>query len=733
MIHRNYRESKFVPHMIVALAMGCVLLPSSARADVEFGRVTLMAGAPRMVGESIRMVQTVFSGRVIETGESDATGLMAGDVVFHIGPNSNVTVVDEPGVKRINVQRGYVVFYTDSSSRTAVVAETPFGFLTATPDMLEENGSGWFSVRHDLAQANAGPAVSTFAAMEGTSKVEGTNPQAGPHKLIGGQRWRIVQGAIPGAPEEGDERSDAENLRDRLHRETAESARSQVDNLSSLAMEDMGALGRQLPTDVINQEGQGVLDVSGANQDRLTSETAQQNPEPPVEFIPEVEVMRVFPVADPAVIPAGSPQRATGAYVSYDGIITDPNFNQYLTAVGPDPAFQPNYLTELPNGGFSYIQLAGPNAELAETGGAMFLAEEQGAASGWAVYTPSQALGDAGYDQASSLTSVVTEGLRAIAHGEHLSGGGRIGGDGVNPDTAFASAATGQVQLNSNPPPGYPQLDLSYDTTGLTAGGEPLSDQIAALGAGRNPQTLSEQGPQLLFVSSGTTDARGQPNANSFNFDGDPIEPTDLDLPGDRTVTTDSSGAPSLARPLQPDGRNTVGIQFAGTGATIAVIHHTGLRAASEEPVAQSDHFEIVRGDRFSVVQWRADQRVNGADGQPVELEDLNDSPDLRNELFTLIGREVNDLTPPDEFTIYGQAVAQPDSNLRRSLEPAQGRLVRSGTAFGRRDSAVQKGHYSVSKQALKIRPLRSASGRLFRGVPSTNNRQYVGRVRPRR
>lgn len=718
---------------VTALALSCILASGVVRASDEFGRVTLMAGAPKMVGESIRPLQAIFSGRVLETGESDAAGLMVEDVVFHIGPNSRVTVLDEPGVKRIVIEKGYVVLYTDAESKTTVIAETPFGRLTSEPGSTPEGSSGWYSVRHDPERANVGPAVSTFAAMEGSTEVVGTAPEAGPYTLRSGQRWRIVQGRIPGPPEEGDERTDAEELRDTLHRQAAETAHAQIGDLTELATENIVPSLQALPENVITPEDQGIFDVNAANQDRLPSDVPTQAPElaPPIE--PEVETVMVFAFADPRAIPAGTPETATAPFVSYDGIVANPDWNRFLTAVGAEPAFQPEYVTEFANGGFSYIQLAGPDAQLVDNGGEVFLAAEQGTATGWAIFTPTVAIGDAGFSPSSNLTDVVTEGFRAIAFGEHLTSGGTIGGDGVDPSTGFARVTDGEVQLNPDAPPGFPQLDLTFDTTGLTVGGEAVADQIAALGAGLDPQQLGQSGPELLFVSSGTTDARGQDGANGFNFDGDPIEPTSLDLPGDRTVVTDNSGAAGVATPLASDGRNTVGIQFAGTGPTVAVIHNTGLRSTSNGTVAQSEHFEVVRGDRSSIVQWRADQRVIGADGEPLELEDLNDRPDLRNELFALIGREVNSLTPPDTFTVAGPSVAEPDSFLRRSLHRTPGRLVRGRTAFGRRDRSLFKGHSIVAKRALPLRSLRPAGGRLILGASTPSSRRHIGRVSARR
>ena len=64
-----------------------------ASAQDEVGQVTLLAGAPRMVGESIRPLQAILTGQQLETGESDAAGVLVEDIVFHVGVNSDVSVM----------------------------------------------------------------------------------------------------------------------------------------------------------------------------------------------------------------------------------------------------------------------------------------------------------------------------------------------------------------------------------------------------------------------------------------------------------------------------------------------------------------------------------------------------------------------------------------------------------------------------------------------------------------
>ncbi|MFQ5463157.1 MAG: hypothetical protein ACE5E5_11100 [Phycisphaerae bacterium] len=694
----------------------------SSQARQEVGRVTMMAGAPRMVGESIRPLQPILSGRMLETGDADAAGVMVEDLVFHIGPNSQVAVHDEPGGKRFVIEQGYVVLYADAGTRATAIVETPFGRLTFSPELLGEGGSGWYSVRHDPQQSNVKPAVSTFAAMEGPVEVAGTAPQAGPYLLKAGQRWRIVQGQMPGPPEEGDERVEAEALRDLLHRQTAELVRVEPEDLTRLALADLQT-GSIAPETTIIHEGQLILDGNAANQHRSsvppTVPPALVNPEPPV----------VLAVGAPARIAAGTPNLATAQFVSYPGTPANADFNAFLTSVQGDPAFQPRYLTQFANGGFSYIQLAGPDAQLVEQNGETFLAGPQGATDGWALFTPLVATGDAGFDAQSGLVGVVSAGFRAIAQGEHLSGGGSIGGDGLDPASGFAGVFGGQVQLNPNQPVGYPLLDRAADVTGLTVGGQAVGDQIAALGAGLDPQQLGQSGPQLLFLSNASTDANG----NGFNFDGAAIAPTELNLPSDRQVLADTNGSAGVATPLSADPGNTVGIQFAATGQTIAIVHHTGLRNPAAGSTRQSEHFEVVRGTRSSVIRWRSGGRVTGAGGVVLEFEDIGADPALRNELFTLLCSEVNSLTPVDTHTVCGPAVAQPGSANARLMRRAPGTLVRTNRAAVRRGVTVRGLHTRAKMRAVKSVNLRPAGGRLIVGGNRAAFHRHLGRVTPTR
>jgi len=713
----------------VALVLVCLVTTGPVWAQGEVGTVTLLAGAPRMVGESMRPLQAILSGRQLETGEADAAGLLIEDIVFHVGANTRVTVLDEPGRKRVVLEQGYVVFYTDPVTQTEIVVETPFGFLTWHPG-LEESGqleSGWYAVRHVPERANVSPAVSTYAAIEGLAEVEGTVPVAGPHTLQAGQRWRIVGGQVPGAPVAGDERAAAEELRRTLYRETADMIRTQTADITRLASIDVAPATQRLPFDVVVPEQQFIIDSNAAVQARGPN-TVPFIPDPFLT-VPDVEIVEPqYAVRDPIVIPAGTPGNTSAGFVDYAGVPADPNWNDFLTAVNGNPAFQPLLLTDFANGGFSYIQLAGPDAEVTRINGETFLATEVDSGSGWAAFTPSVAVGDPGFDPDGPLTAVVTEGFAAIAYGEHLAGGGTIGGDGVDPTSGFAVLSDGNIGLNPSPPAGYPLLNQADDTTGLTVDGQVISDQLAALGAGLNPQLLHELGPQLVFVSNSDTDSQG----NGFDFDGQPIQPTNLNLPGDREVQVDATGAVNLATPLVADGENTVGIQFAGQGEVIAVIHHTGIQTPDDESLPTSEHFEVVRGERDSVVQWRDGQRVTGGDGALIETEDLNDDPALRNELFALISEEVNNVIPPDRHTVGGPAFTGVASPLRQ-LRRFPGRLVRVGDALGRRQAAVRRPLLSGNTRSLRLRGLQSAGGRLVRQVGSSTSRRHLGRVSTRR
>ena len=713
----------------LVMAILCLAAGQPVAAQSEVGQVTLVAGAPRTMGEAIRPLQAIFSGQQLETGEEDATGLLVEAIVFHVGANSAVTTLDEPGRKRLVLDHGYVVFYTDPQTRSEVVVETPFGRLTARPGSAQESGSGWYTVRHDPAQAGVSPAVSTFAAIEGSAEVEGTSPVAGPHTLHASQTWRIIQGQIPGPPEEGDDRADADALRNSLHRQAAETIRAQTADITRLASADAAGRINVTAYGILAPEYQLLIDSNTAVTDRPTEPALPTIiPETVMEPEPEHEAAPTFAFGQATAFPTAEPGLGVAQYISYAGVPADPDWNDYLTSVSGNPAFTPTYLTRFANGGFSYIQLTGADAQLTANNGERFLATDAADPSGWAMFTPLVAVSDSGFDPDSQLMAVVTDGFQAVAYGEHLAGGGTIGGDGVDQSSGFAVVSGTNIELNADLPAGYPQLDQAGDTTGLTVGGEPVSDQIAALGSGREPTMLHELGPQLLFVSDSNTDAAG----NTFNFDGEPIEPTDLNLPGDRQVQADTTGSSSVATPLDANEDNTVGVQFAGQGETVAVIHHTGSRDPDETDVPTSEHFEVVRGERDSVVQWRDGQRVTDADGQLVEVEDLNEDPELRNELFALISEEVNSVVPSDQHTVAGPAVAEPGAGVMRQLWRQPGRLARLNDTFSRRTLALRRPLVSGTTRSVNVRLLKPAGGQLIRSTKVSTNRRHLGRVSPR-
>lgn len=713
------------PFGVLAVVVCHLASAGSAGAAEGIGTVTLMMGAPRMVGQSIRPLQPVLSGSVLETGSADAAGVLIQDIVLQVGTNSQVEVLEEPDRLLIQVMRGFVVFYTDPETQRPVVVETPLGRLSSVPGLGEETeaGSGWYSVRHDPAQPAVSPAVSTFAAIEGMAQVEGTAPVAGPHALAAGQQWRIVEGQVPGPPEAGDNRGAAEDLRDMLHRRTTELVRSEVSHIDRLVATTRGGVGptQVTPVEVVTPQHQQVI----GNNDAIQNQTSFNLPFAPVTpRAPEEETERGFDIGEPAVVRAGTPVTAVAQFVSYEGVPVDPNWNDYLTAADGDPAFQPVYIDRFDNAGFSYVQLAGPDAQVVTEGGQTFLASDSNRPAGWAIFTPQEAVADAGFDQDSRLLNVVTEGFRAVARGEHA-GGGRIGSTDDEP--GFAVVQNGNIQLNPDLPGGYPLLDQATDVTGLAANGQVVSDQIAALGGGRDPLQLSEAGPQLVFLSDSDTDALG----NRFNFDGDELRPTELDLPGDQSLEVDRSGQPSQAVPLASNENNTVGIQFAGRGEVIAIIHHTGLGNTADAQLPTSEHFEVVRGEDDSTVQWRDGGRVDGPDGDPLELEDLNDDPELRNELFAVISAEVNQLVPADRHTVCGPAVSEPDSTLGRNLRLRPGTLARLGDVVNRRNVVFKRG-LRVPTRGAKPGVLKPAGGRLIRQPSPTMSRRHIGRVTPR-
>ena len=173
---------------------------------------------------------------------------------------------------------------------------------------------------------------------------------------------------------------------------------------------------------------------------------------------------------------------------------------------------------------------------------------------------------------------MVTAGFRAVAEGQDLSNQGTLA-DFVN------VLADGTVELKpaSERPVGYPFLDQASNLTDFPMTDSFRTDQLAALGAGvalpppagQEAPQLTEPPDQLVFLSNSGFDSLG----NRTNFIGEPISPTELDLPGDRTVVVDgASTGPSSGITLSGDSTQTVGIQFAPRGDIIAIIPNLNHR-----------------------------------------------------------------------------------------------------------------------------------------------------------
>ena len=699
---------------LATLCMVCCVPAGYAMGQDAVARVTLMAGAPRMVGESIRPLQAILTGVQLETGAGDAVGLLVSDVVVHLGTDTVASIEDQPGRKVIQLTQGYVVLYTEPDSMTEVVVHTPFGLMTVGGSEASRGTAGRFSIRHDLAKPGISPAMSSFAAIEGVADVEGTDPVAGPYVLETQTRWRIVEGQLPGAPEDIDRRADedADALRDMLHRRTAELVRDETIDIAELALEDLGR-GRDWGTyDMVEPVGQMIVNIDPTIQKEI-EET----------FQPELEA--VFRFAQPVDIDAGDATHAIGQFVEVEGEPFTQDWNDYLTALNGMPAYQPTYLTGFLNGGFSYLQFAGPDAELATREGALFLASQSGAGAGWGIYTPELALGGADFDQAESLVRVVSDGFEAVATSAHLPGSGTLGG-GSDPDSGFLVVSGDSVVVNPDLPSGYPQLDQASDTSGLEVDGVTPSEQVAAIGSGLNPLNPADAGAQIVFVSDSDTDAAG----NSFNFDGVAISPTELDLPADRQIQEDATGVASLAAPIAADGQSTVGIQFAGSGEIIAIIHHAGSTSVAGGTTQVGDHFEVERGDTYTVIRWTADGRVVGSDGEVLELEDLNADPAMRNELFALIADEVNSVMPEGLRTVCGPAVLDVSTLTLRPIRRVAGKWMRDDDSAIRTHVRTYRSmRRVVESRAFRGRSLRDAGGRLLRDRETTSTRRHLGRV----
>lgn len=695
-----------------------LLLPAvGARAQDKIGSVTMLMGAPRMVGESITPLQPVLSGNMLETGTADGIGLLIEDIVLHIGVNSKVSVREEQGRVVVELEAGFVVIYTDRGSQREVTVETPFGRLN--PKTLASGAdSGWYVVRHDPADLNVSPAVSTFSTIEGESVAEGTDPVAGPHQLLTNQRWRMVGGVVPGPPEEGSDQARAEQLQSMLHLRTSELVHAGISDKTLARLQRTGPNLHLVAT----PDYTGIYD---------------NNDVPLIDlFPPDPEQRYVFGLAGefPEV------QTAQAQFVGYaNSPLNQQDWNNYLTAVDGNPAFQPFYIDRFDNGGFTYIQFAGSDAQVVTQGGEVFLVGEQVNQGGWALFTPDQALADEGFANNSDLMNVVTAGFRAVAEGQDPSNQGRIS-DFVefSPDGSVA------LKPDSEMPVGYPFLEQALDLSDFPAPEDFRSDQLAALGAGielpppddapppagQEPPQLADAANQLVFLSNSGFDSLD----NRTNFIGDPISPTELDLPGDRTVVVDStSTGPSSGFSLSGDSTQTVGIQFAPRGDILAIIHHTGPQGLSDTspPTSRNGNFEIIRGQRYSIVRWQDGRRTEGR-----ELENFGDDGtfvDMRNELFLLICTEINEihkLTPDTNHTLCGPATVAPESPLRAVTARRSGQVVQLRKMIMRGDSQLRRAIIGRTPTARGSRGLLvPGGGRLLRSSGSVSPRRYLGKI----
>jgi len=690
-----------------------LLLPASlpAAAQDAGATVTLLTGTPRIAGQSIRQLQPIRAGSLAEiaTGENDALGLLVQDIVVHQGQNSLVSMTDDGEEVVIHVERGFIAFYLDGTSQRHIVVETPFGRLSPILPASQEGDTGVFTVRHEEALVNMRPAASTFSVVEGSAEARGTAPVAGPHLLRARQMWVIREGEPPGEPVEGDERLAAEELSSRLHRDTIEALRPE---LTDITPRDEHGAGGIVMVELTRPDGQAIIE---------SSDVAELLEQPPFFEEPQEFELRL----SPAIIePSGVYQVAEADFVSYAGDTvhnTPPNaWFDVLTSVNGNPAFRPQYIAHMPNAGFTYIQLAGDGASLATAPltGEQFLAGPAG--TGWAMYTPTQAVVDPGFQAGDSALAVIDAGFERMAQAGHLANDGRIGPAAGDPTTGFAFFDGQNVVRNENPPAGYPLLQASGETTGLERDGVPLADQIAAIGAGFNTLDLGLRAPRLTFLSDADT--------TSFNFEGGLVTSTDLSLPGQRSsVQVDALfGIPSRAYPVANSANNTAGLQFARQGEVVAIVHHAGLRDLTNVPLPGNSHFEVERGDQYSVIRWVPENRPSDTDGTPLNFEDLNAFPEVRNDLFDVLTEEVNNVVPVGQSTIAGPAYPDTVVSGARHVQTGLRRFSASGTWSGHRFGASSDRALRRSGAWSPDRTLSLRTG-LQRRVPAGVGRRYLG------
>ncbi len=712
----TYHRISWTRRVLTVLAVMCALGGVSVAWAGQGALVTQIMGGARVAGESVGTLDAIPPDQSLVTGESEAAGLLVGDVVIHVSGNSQVQVNEDVRTVLIRLDRGYIVVTVAPDSKREVKIETPFGFLKSTLTDRSAGAGCRYAVRHDPPRQNS-PETSTYSTIEAGAMARGTNPVTDPRILRPGEQWPLIAGQPAGDPQTVDARSAADALRASLNRSVVETPASRVVD-SLLALDEplvpagFDTLGTVTKAELLGQE---VVDVN----------TAVLETEPELE-LEELELEVVERIRAPRVIPAGNTVNAVAQFVSYDGPPTNPDWNDFLASTNGQPSFQPEYVASFANGGFSYLQFVGTGAvtALSDAGETFFVGDGEESA-GWAVFTPRTAVHDAGFELNSPLVNVVGDGFRAIARGDHLTGGGAIGGTGANSDSAFAGVVGGQIRLDTSPPIGFPSLEAAASTVGLTVGGQPLSDQIAALGTGLNAQDLSQPAERLLFLSNSNRDANG----NTINAEGGAIQPTVLNLPDERQadLVRDSELAfSSLGTPLAADGSNTVGIQFVPEGDVLVIIHHTGLRAGVAGSTVLTDNFAIERADRTTTIRWRGGARPVGANGQQLEFVDLNANTAVRNELFLTICDEVNGLVPVNTQTICGPPTTTPQVNLaaltaRRALDPKR-ETTRVRPVVRRKVDTRRSLVREV--QLTKGRAPTSATGRLGRAVRSPSIRR---------
>lgn len=704
--------AKLRPRRCVPAIVAGIVLSGAAVAQESVGEITLLTGTPRMTGQSLLPAAPVLSGRPVETGPDDAVGVLMQDLVVHVGADSQVEFTESDTGPRIRIESGFVVLYHDDEYDRPVIVETPFGRI----EPLAEDGgfkSGAYTIRHDPERPGLRAAATTFSVIEGDARALATDPEAGPHVLHGGQMWVIRRGEIPGDPVEGDEGRAADELAALLHRDSIETLRTETALLA--------------PEDDLDGVAPRLLSMSLPGQDLISINDIARVLDVPAPTPPRLQDL-VFETALPAELPAGNALTGEADFVSYNGIVRNEDWNQHLAAVNGNPAFRPTYVRALPNSGLSYIQIASPDAAVrtAPTG-EQFLAPGDNS-TGWTLYTPDNAIADRGFGSASNTATiaVVDAALRFFASAPGLPNAGTIGPSAGQPGFATLADINGQqnVILNPDQPAGFPLLRRAGETGGLEVPVSqsqtlPIADQIAAVADGRDPFLLTLGQPRLTFLSD---------TAGGFDFNGNPINPTNFNFPSDRSVDVLPVGnAAQQAIPLATTTNNTVGLQFAPRGEVVAIIHHDGTRSAGDNAPATSEHFVIERGPRFTVIRWNGDTRPAGANGQALEFEQLNADVAIRNELFGLVSDEVNALTPTGRQTIFGPSAVASTGSAATKVNQGPPRFVRSADTLMNWRQPVQKMRIQTDKLQLRASRAAEMGSGLRATVPGGMQRRYIG------